>query len=144
MLAAWSTAAASRARRRAGAAALVSALAAVEKRAQFQRWASQAAAAALETDNSIAALEHCYDRRLRGHLRAWSALARDRRTLRRGVELLLRGRRVAATAAGLRLWRRQAASVREAALRKLRIKVSCQELWDVVEVEGSLLPSIVL
>lgn len=123
MLGAWSVAASSRARRRAGAASLASVLSAAEKRGAFGQWASRAAEAALEGDNAAAALEHCCNRRLRVHLQAWSAATRDARALRRGAELLLRGRRVSAAAAGLRLWRRQAAKVREAALRKLRIKV---------------------
>ena len=124
MLAAWSTAAATRARRRAGASSLASALTAAVKRRAFGRWACQAASAAVETDNTVAALEHCYDRCLRGHLRAWCVLVAERRALRRGAELLVRGRRVAAVAAGLRLWRRQTARAREATLRRCRIKVN--------------------
>jgi len=124
VLAAWSIAAADRARRRAGAAGLVAALSAAVKRRNFQRWASQAALAATEIDNTVAALEHRYDRCLRGHLRAWAGLIAERRSLWRGAELLVRGRRVAAVAAALRLWRRQAARAREATLRQCRIKVN--------------------
>lgn len=132
MLAAWSTASATRARRRTGAASLVFAVSAVIKRSNVRRWAFQAAAAALETDNTVAALEHCYDRCLRGHLRAWSVVASERRALRRGAELLLCGRRAAALAMGLRLWRRKAAKVREATLRQYRIKVNLQFVFLVV------------
>lgn len=125
VLAAWHTVATTRACRRAGAAAFVTALTRILKRRACARWASQAAAATLEAGKTATALEHGYDRCLRGHLRAWLALARERRVLRRGAELLLRGRRAAAAATGFRLWRRQAAGVREAGLRSCRIKVLC-------------------
>lgn len=123
VLAAWSVAAATRARRRTGAASLVFAVSAIMKRSNIRRWAFQAAEAARETSNTVAALEHCYNRCLRGHLQAWSAFARERYVLRRGVKLLLRGRRATAMATGLRLWRRKAAKVREVTLRQHRIKV---------------------
>ncbi|CAM9335731.1 unnamed protein product, partial [Laminaria digitata] len=122
VLAAWHTAATTRACRRAGAAAFVTASTKILKRRACARWASQAAAATLEAGKTATALEHGYDRCLRGHLRAWLALARERRVLRRGAELLLRGRRAAAAATGFRLWRRRAAEVREAGLRSCRIK----------------------
>lgn len=123
VLAAWYTAAATRARRRAGAAAFVAAAASILKRRACAQWASQAAASTLEARQTATALEHGYDRCLRGHLRAWSALVSERRVLRRGVELLLRGRRAAAAATGFLLWRRRTAEVREAGLRSCRIKV---------------------
>ncbi|CBN76158.1 conserved unknown protein [Ectocarpus siliculosus] len=121
VLAAWSSAAATRVRRRTGAASLASALAFSTKRRSFRQWAFQAAAAAREADNTVVALGHYGDRCLRDHLRAWSAFARERCALRRCVGLLLRGRRVCLTAAGLRLWRRQTAKARDANLRECRI-----------------------
>lgn len=128
MLAAWYTAATTRARRRAGAAAFVAVASSILRRRACARWASQAAASTLETGQTAIALEYGYDRCLRVHLRAWSALVSERRVLHRGVELLLRGRRVAATATGFRLWRRRTAEVRETGLRSCRIKV-CVEFW---------------
>ncbi|CAM9234588.1 unnamed protein product [Ectocarpus sp. 13 AM-2016] len=121
VLAAWSSAAATRARRRTGAASLASALAFSTKRRSFRQWAFQAAAAARDADNTVVALGHYGDRCLRSHLRAWSAFARERCALWRCVRLLLRGRRVCLTAAGLRLWRRQTAKARDAHLRECRI-----------------------
>ncbi|CAN0198323.1 unnamed protein product, partial [Ectocarpus sp. 8 AP-2014] len=121
VLAAWSSTAATRTRRRTGAASLVSALAFSTKRRSFRQWAFQAAAAAREADNTVVALGHYGDRCLRDHLRAWSAFTRERCALRRCVGLLLRGRRVCLTAAGLRLWRRQTAKARDANLRECRI-----------------------
>ncbi|CAM9456742.1 unnamed protein product, partial [Scytosiphon promiscuus] len=92
VLAAWSMAASTRARRRTGAARLVTALTLTSKRAFFERWAVQAAAVARESDNTVVALEHCYDRCLRGHLRAWQDVAKKRRVLRRFVLLSARRR----------------------------------------------------
>ena len=123
VLAAWYTTAITRARRRAGAAAFVAAASSILKRRACAQWASQAAASTLEAGQTATALEHGYDRCLRGHLRAWSALTSEKRVLRRGAELLLRGRRAASAAMGFRLWRRRAAEVREAGLRSCRIKV---------------------
>lgn len=126
VLAAWSSAAATRARRRAGTAAMVAAVSSILTRGAYRRWVSQAASATVEISNNITAFEHSYDRCLRGHLRAWSGLVKERRILRRGVDLLLHGRRVAVAAAGLRQWQRGTAEARNAALRQCRIKVrSC-------------------
>lgn len=124
VLAAWSAASSNRARRRAGAAVLAHVLSSGLRRRACRRWASQAAAATIEADQTVAALEHCYDRCLRSHLWAWSVLARNRRLLRRGVGLLSRGRSTAVIATGFRVWRRRAAEVREEVLRDHRVKVS--------------------
>lgn len=123
VLAAWFAAATTRVRRRAGAAAFLAAASSIIKRRACVQWASQVAAATFEAEQTATALEHGYDRCLRGHLRAWSALASERRVLRRCAELLLRGRRVAVAATGFRLWRRRTAEVREAMLRSCRVKV---------------------
>lgn len=121
------------------------------KRASFQRWAIQAAAVAHESDNTVVALEHCYHRCLHGHLRAWRHVTKKRRVVRRCAELLRRGQGVASVAWGMRLWRRQVAKVREATLRKHRIKVglrgdgescngecSCEASWPKFVTKSAL------
>lgn len=120
----WSVIAATRARRRAGAVAFIASLSSILRRQALKRWASQAALFAIDTEQTMVALEHCYDGCLRAHLRAWSALAAERRLLRRGFELLLRCRLVGGMAMGFRAWRRYVACVRDIDLRDNRVRVS--------------------
>lgn len=126
VLGAWSLATSTRARRRAAAGSLVSALFTILTRSACARWASQVATATQETEQTAVALEYCYDRSLRRHLRAWSSLVRERRILRRFAMLFMRGWKMAEAATAFRLWRRRVAQIRDAALRRRRIAVrSC-------------------
>ena len=121
---AWSVVAATRARRKAGAALLAASLSSILRRKACRRWASQAASAAVEAEQTMAALEHCYDGCLHSHLCAWLTLTKERRLLRRGLELLVRDHRAVLVSTGFRLWQRAAVRVRETVLRNHRVKVS--------------------
>lgn len=84
--------------------------------------------ATVESDQTAAALEHCYDRFVRGHFRAWAGIVRERRVWRKGVKLLVKGREAVELSTAFRRWRHRVAQVRQMILWNCRMAV---RVWDV-------------